>query len=422
MNETELKRRAEKRRKIPEEAWATLLEDGYVEAALERNFDEEAVDYILEKFDRYDAAFGRKVNRTQTADRERNAVTVSLSESELERKAAFEEYAATCAACEDGTRRFRNSVLGDRLLTAEQARALVRSPAAQFFKANYFEFREGDIRLIGHQATLVHYDREEGKDGKGWHHATVYVDPPGISKTVEKPSYAVPRSAIKGPGRTDIGDGRALHYVNERGRARKVPVWDWSPLEQLRSLSEELAQRYRWEPAQSTMFVLTGEIPAVPALRVTKWFRSSEQILDDATWITEHLDATIDVTAAAWVPSTTVAKAYRKAQIEVLGSSGGKPPGQKNLRLFRFVTERMQPLSEAATDAGALKASGRTKMPLGKDLVREWNRAHPQWAYETSVGDLNTRLFWRDYKRIKKTIAVGPPYRRPRPATGLQSE
>jgi len=170
------------------------------------------------------------------------------------------------------------------------------------------------------------------------------------------------------------------------------------------------------------MFVLTGEIPAVPALRVTKSFRASEQLLDDATWITEHLDATIEITASAWVPSTTVAKAYRKAQIEVLGSSGGKPPGQKNLRLFRFVTERIQPSSEAATDAGASKASGRTKMPPGKDLVREWNRAHPQWAYETSLGDPNTRLFWRDYKRIKKTIAVGPPYRRPRPATGQQPE
>jgi len=48
-------------------------------------------------------------------------------------------------------------------------------------------------------------------------------------------------------------------------------------------------------------------------------------------------------------------------------------------------------------------------MPAGKDLVSEWNDAHPQWPYKTSVGDPNTRQFWRDYNRIKRTIAVGPP-------------
>jgi hypothetical protein len=59
-------------------------------------------------------------------------------------------------------------------------------------------------------------------------------------------------------------------------------------------------------------------------------------------------------------------------------------------------------------------------MPRGKELVGEWNETYPQWAYKTSVGDLNTRLFWRDFKRILKTIAVGPPYRRDPAATGRQ--
>ena len=190
---------------------------------------------------------------------------------------------------------------------------------------------------------------------------------------------------------------RPPHYVNERGRAREVPLWGGSPLAQPRGLSEELAQRYRWEPAQSTMFVLTGEIPAVPALKVTKSFRSSRQLLDGGAWTTEHLDATIDVTAAAWVPSKTVARAYRKARVEVLGSNGGKPPGSKNLELFRFVTKRIPAGSEV--------------MPEGKKLVSEWNDDHPQWAYK------NTRQFWRDYNRIKRTIAVGPPYKMDRAAT-----
>jgi hypothetical protein len=32
----------------------------------------------------------------------------------------------------------------------------------------------------------------------------------------------------------------------------------------------------------------------------------------------------------------------------------------------------------------------------GKSLVSEWNKAHPEWAYETSVGDLDTHRFWRN--------------------------
>lgn len=265
MNEAELLRRARKKRKIPDWSWAYLRDMGFVEDALERNFDQEAVGYIIDSFERLAAASPTTGNRRQTVDRERDAVPVSLSESELQRKAAFEEYAAKCAASDDGTRRFRAEALQNRFLTAEQARELVRSPAARFLEADSFEFRGGHIPLIDHRGTLDRYEREEGKGREGWHRASVYVDPPGISKTVEKPSYEVPQVGISGPGRTDIGDGQALHYVNERSRARKVPVWGWSPLEELRSLSEQLAQRYRWEPAQSTMFVLTGEIPAVPA-------------------------------------------------------------------------------------------------------------------------------------------------------------
>jgi hypothetical protein len=33
-----------------------------------------------------------------------------------------------------------------------------------------------------------------------------------------------------------------------------------------------------------------------------------------------------------------------------------------------------------------------------------------EWAYETSVGDLDARRFWRNYNGIKRTMAVGPLY------------
>jgi hypothetical protein len=414
MNKEELKRRVSKLRNISAEGWNLFDEEWYVEDALRQGFDEEQVNYIIEKYDKHNAAFGKTRSRRQTLDQERSEVPVSLRESELERKAASEEYAALRAARDGGTRWFRNRVLGDRLLTAEQARELIRSPAARFLEENMFEFAGGEIPLIGHHATLEGYERVEG-GGTDWevhHRATVSVDPPGMTETVENIFDETPQRGSRRPHFKDRTDGQPLYFVNERGRARKVSVWGWSLLERLRHLSEELAQQYRWEPAQSTMFVLTGKIPAIPPLKVTSSFKFREEILEHSTSVPIHVDATITITASPWVPARTVTGAYREAQIKILGSSGGKPPSDKNLRLFRFVIERIQSLSEPAAEAIASRAPGRARMPEGKELVREWNETYPQWAYRTSVGDLNTRQFWRDFKRIEKTIAVGPPYQR----------
>jgi hypothetical protein len=89
-----------------------------------------------------------------------------------------------------------------------------------------------------------------------------------------------------------------------------------------------------------------------------------------------------------------------KAQIKVTGTSGGKALKSENLTLFRFVTERVKPTS----------TKGQARMRNGKSLVSEWNNAHTEWAYETSVGDLDARRFWRNYNGIKRTMAVGPLY------------
>ncbi len=168
------------------------------------------------------------------------------------------------------------------------------------------------------------------------------------------------------------------------------------------------------------MFILTGEIPALPPLKVGISLNATKVLYPATTSGLRHLDATIIITASPWVPTRTVTGAYREAQTKILGSIGGKPPSEKNLRLFRFVIERIQSLSEPAAEAIASRAPGGARMPKGKELVGEWNEAHPRWAYKTSVGDLNTRLFWRDFKRILKTVAVGPPYQGYRAAADRQ--
>ena len=45
------------------------------------------------------------------------------------------------------------------------------------------------------------------------------------------------------------------------------------------------------------------------------------------------------------------------------------------------------------------------KVPKHRDLLREWNETYPDWSYKNGTG-----RFLRDYNRIRKTVAVGPPY------------
>ena len=128
-------------------------------------------------------------------------------------------------------------------------------------------------------------------------------------------------------------------------------------------------------------------------------------------------DVLITIEASPWISSRSVARAFRKAQIKTLGSGAGSSPGEKNLKLLRFVIERTDPL-------GMLEAGSRlpkdpmhrtedelitnlqyVKVPEGKELVKEWNEMYPEWSYG---GD--TKNFWRDFNRIRKSVAIGPPY------------
>jgi hypothetical protein len=163
------------------------------------------------------------------------------------------------------------------LLTVQQARRLIRSPAAQHLETNSFEFGGGDIPLIGHHASLESYERESGGGKEVQHRARISVHPSGKTETVETTFPEVPRPARRRL-RENEGDGQPLYFVNENGRYRYVCVWGGSVLERLRRLCQRLAEELRWELAQVAMFVLTGKIPAVPALKVERSFRSTSCI------------------------------------------------------------------------------------------------------------------------------------------------
>jgi len=44
-------------------------------------------------------------------------------------------------------------------------------------------------------------------------------------------------------------------------------------------------------------------------------------------------------------------------------------------------------------------------VPKGRELVVEWDRENPQWAYGQ-----DTRRFWRDYYNRARQSVLLPPY------------
>jgi len=396
----DLKQRAKQRRVIPEESWAYLEDLGFVGEALDKSFDEEAVEYIVQKFDELAAASPNRVaSRTRAIGRSEggDTVRVPLGELELERQAALEEYLALCAACDADVYRFRQKALKGVVLSEKDARKLLKSPAAALMETRFFEVWA--IPVVGHTAEVKDYGKHLVSEGTKYT-ATLAVHPPGTTREVWMTTWA-------GIPQTDKRRPVALEYPDGKGRIVAREVWSISLLGELREAGEKLSKRYRWQSAQAVWFVLTGEIPAVPSLTVIRSFPTSMY----------HRDTLITVEASPWVSSRTVERAFRKAQIKTLGSSGGRPPGEKNLKLLRFVMERTEPLGllkegkrppdapEGMTELELVTNLRYMKVPKGKELVREWNEMYPQWSYKD-----DTRRFWRDYNRIRRAVAVGPPY------------
>jgi hypothetical protein len=342
----------------------------------------------------------KREGRTQATSGERSnePIRVFLNDIEREHQAALEAYLAMCAACDIDVYRFRERVLEGELLTEDQARELLKSPAAAFMETR--RFKGWKIPIVGHTAEAK-IEIDVVPPGFRKYTATITVNPPGVTHKAEMPTLA--GLAYAKEQRPEV-----LEFPDEEGRIAGREVWSISLLGDLREVGEKLRKRYRWQPAQAVWFVLTGEIPAVPALTVIRSFPISMY----------HYDTLITVEASPWVSSKTVERAFRKAQIKTLGSGGGRRTGEKNLKLLRFVIERIEHLGmfeEGKRPPGAPEGMAELelvaqypryrKMQNGKELVSEWNETNPQWSYGN-----DTRRFWRDYNRIKKLVAFGPPY------------
>jgi hypothetical protein len=328
-----------------------------------------------------------------------------LQPHEHERVAALREHRAWVATADPAVHRFRDRLSGGELLAPEQARALVTSDAARFFGRGLFHLR--GIPFVGHTAALRAY-REELTAGRVRHVATVFVDPPGISET---------GTLIYAHGEVTEPPFRRLTFPGEL-EVETTPVWRGSVLDELRELSLTLAKRYHWPTPQATWFVLTGEIPEAPPVRMRYGFQESWSIVEGEN-SRGLVTGTITLEVAPWVSANTVRDAYLAFQQRVFGRSKRRL-GEKNLRLLRFVTERIDPvglLKQEGADFSELDRKNPEliaglrflKKPSGRELVREWNKTkwvqdNPKWAYDPDYA----KNLWRDYQHARRAVAHDP--------------
>jgi hypothetical protein len=175
-------------------------------------------------------------------------------------------------------------------------------------------------------------------------------------------------------GRERAGVQRAELLVYQNARVtHDIHVWPSSPLDRLRRLAEDLARSYPWQPAQAAAFVLEGQTPlATPFLLHMPQTPAGER----------PARARLVMEVDLWMPAEVVARAYRKAQRDVLRGHN-KPVRPRTLDVVNFVLTH-RPATWAA-------------------LLERWNTEHPGDEFPDYRA-----LSWT-FKRAEKSL-LSPEY------------
>jgi hypothetical protein len=301
----------------------------------------------------------------------------ALKEEETLRAEVFEEYLARIAASDPNVIAFRKAVLGGRprLLKREEALKLIRSPAAQALSLALF--KELKIPVLGHQAELKGQKFNVPEDPWRRHQAAIFVDPPGEAIPVWSRSESKQRMVM-------------IDFVNESSRADRFWVFNGSLLGELHELGGQLAERFSWQRAQAAWFVLTGEPPAVPPVRIRYRVEEDE----------DFKRGVVTLEVATWVSAETVDAVYRDIQRRRLGSINNRQLDTKTLKLVRFVAKQTK----------SIELTRAERRGWGEKLVETWNKENLHYAYTKRKQP--TSDFWKDYSRGIQLL-LSPTYKRP---------
>jgi hypothetical protein len=153
-----------------------------------------------------------------------------------------------------------------------------------------------------------------------------------------------------------------LHYQTpDKAWVRRVPVAHGGVLARLHHLSITLAQRYRWQLAQATAFVLTGLPPVLPAIDAT-WDSSFFQTQAGGVTAFSRLVLTIDPTLSP----KEVHNYFQAIRQRILGPKW-RDLNESQLELARFALHRAQEES-------------------WQQCMAAWNTEFQRWSYGDDLG------------------------------------
>jgi hypothetical protein len=289
---------------LTEGEWSLLNDDGYV-AEVESGAAE--VDYLVERVRRLRRAIGQPTKEVA---------------GELVRAEELARRAAT---------------------RAEALAALLAAEASQ------------DTDVVG-------FRREELCGG--------LVSPEGVADWIERraePATDLVVVAVDRPDEPLEHLRRVLEYAGPPSTVvQRLPVVVNSTLDRLRVLSESLANRYAWQPAQGSTFVVSGLVPILEPVRARTAIRYP---VSAASRIMLDVDPT--------VTPREVAERYAATRKRVLPGRSRRM-SEKHLRLAVYA---------------ATRAEG-----TWTERMRGWNDEHPDERYSHEAN------FQRDAPRAKKRL------------------
>ncbi len=210
-----------------------------------------------------------------------------------QRRAQIQSRLYASLACRDlALIGLRERLFGGRVLTLDEAQALLLQVGPRFFDIDWFE--KHGIPLLAHQS--LYYDPHLGPKPLDMTLSTM------IRFTWRGGSLDVPRAAFIGAD----GHGHNPRLVLPRGELRVAPH---SVLGQIQSVASDLSQHYLWSESAATLFVMTGNPPPVFAIGVRH----------PGGWRGDHTRFVFDLRVEPWVTADSVKRAIQHLQRDAYG-------------------------------------------------------------------------------------------------------
>lgn len=321
---------------------------------------------------------------------ERNVeAPVKLDDKQREFLRAYSEFICKAIQLDYRILKFRRDVLGNsrRTISHEEATTFVRSPAIQHLPLSFFT--EAETPVVGHTAKLMPV---EGAPGN------LFVEPP--AQFVDASGIPV--------------EPRAFRWITPAGVLEKHPVAESSALRELRDLCKYLSKHHPLAEELAAYLVLTGNTVQVAPLSV----RVNDTVnakLGPYTY--DH--STITLTVPSWAKPEQVQQAYAKARARVRAKNSYRSRSDRNISIFRFVMQRVDPILPEDLVPGT---RGAFDFPPWRKLKDEWNKRllrDDKWRFD-QPGRTAEKMFRSAFVEGYKTV-TGRDYHPSKPLTTKES-